>query len=123
MIAGLAMLSVGGALASDAASAIARFLGMSERVVGLTVVSLGTDPLKDYCTDQGNSLATVNEYHRLFTEELKDQTGAFRELLAQRTNRPNFERLSADIAEMQSEVSAAAEKWYQRARELKPQGK
>jgi glutamate-ammonia-ligase adenylyltransferase len=43
-------------------------------------------------------------------------TGAFRELLAQRTNRPNFARLSADIAEMQAEVSAAAERWYQRAR-------
>jgi len=43
-------------------------------------------------------------------------TGAFRELLAQRTNRPNFERLSADIAEMQAEVSGAAERWYQRAR-------
>ncbi len=43
-------------------------------------------------------------------------TGAFRELIAQRTNRPNFERLSADIAEMQGEVSAAAERWYQRAR-------
>ncbi len=46
-------------------------------------------------------------------------TGAFRELLAQRTNRPNFERLSADIAEMQAEVSGAAERWYQRARGLK----
>jgi cation:H+ antiporter len=39
---GLALLIVGGTLASGAASAMALKLGMSERVVGLTIVSVGT---------------------------------------------------------------------------------
>jgi cation:H+ antiporter len=39
---GLALLSVGGNLAADAATDIALWLGMSQRVVGLTVVSVGT---------------------------------------------------------------------------------
>ena len=43
-------------------------------------------------------------------------TEAFRELLAQRTNTPNFERLASDIREMEAEVSAAGEAWYARAR-------
>ncbi len=44
-------------------------------------------------------------------------TEAFRELLAQRTNTPNFERLASDIREMEAEVSAAGEAWYARARD------
>jgi glutamate-ammonia-ligase adenylyltransferase len=53
-------------------------------------------------------------------DPFKDEgwTEAFRELLAQRTNTPNFERLASDIREMESEVSAAAEAWYAKAREL-----
>jgi glutamate-ammonia-ligase adenylyltransferase len=47
-------------------------------------------------------------------------TDAFREMLAQRTNAPSFERLAADLTEMQSEVSAAAEEWYEKARALVP---
>ncbi len=45
-------------------------------------------------------------------------TEAFRELLAQRTNSPSFERLASDLKDMQAEVRAAAERWYQRARGL-----
>lgn len=41
-ILGMALLSVGGSVASDAAGAIAAQLGMSTRVVGLTVVAVGT---------------------------------------------------------------------------------
>jgi glutamate-ammonia-ligase adenylyltransferase len=53
-------------------------------------------------------------------DPFKDEgwTEAFRELLAQRTNSPSFPRLAADIAEMQGEVSAAAENWYAKARGL-----
>jgi len=53
-------------------------------------------------------------------DPFKDEgwTEAFRELLAQRTNTPNFERLANDIAEMEAEVSAAAEAWYAKARLL-----
>jgi len=42
MVCGLTLLSVGGNIAADAASAVAAALGMSQRVVGLTVVSVGT---------------------------------------------------------------------------------
>lgn len=42
LLGGLALLGVGGSLAAEAASSIAKMLGMSDRVVGLTVVALGT---------------------------------------------------------------------------------
>jgi glutamate-ammonia-ligase adenylyltransferase len=45
-------------------------------------------------------------------------TGSFRELLAQRTNSPNFERLKVDLVSMQSEVTAAAVAWYDLAGKL-----
>jgi len=53
-------------------------------------------------------------------DPFKDEgwTEAFRELLAQRTNTPNFERLANDIREMEAEVSASAEAWYAKARGL-----
>ena len=53
-------------------------------------------------------------------DPFKDEgwTGAFREHLARQTNTPTFERLSEDLKEMQSEVSAAAAAWYERARAL-----
>jgi len=53
-------------------------------------------------------------------DPFKDEgwTEAFRELLAQRTNTPNFERLASDIKEMEAEVSAAAQAWYAKARTL-----
>jgi glutamate-ammonia-ligase adenylyltransferase len=51
------------------------------------------------------------------SDPFKDEgwTDAFREMLAQRTNTPNFGRLVDDIAEMRGEVSAAAERWYEKA--------
>ena len=77
---------------------------------------------------EGERLA---EIHRLYATVLqvmsaaladpfKDEgwTDAFRELLAQRTNSPTFERLCADLKDMQAEVSAAAAGWYGRARQL-----
>lgn len=70
----------------------------------------------------------LSEIHRLYSTVLqtmsaaladpfKDEgwTDAFRELLAQRTNSPTFERLAADLKDMQVEVSAAAAGWYERA--------
>jgi glutamate-ammonia-ligase adenylyltransferase len=53
-------------------------------------------------------------------DPFKDEgwTDAFRDLLAQLTNAPSFGRLAEDIGEMQREVSAAAERWYARARGL-----
>jgi cation:H+ antiporter len=42
LLGGLALLGVGGSFASGAASSIAIKLGMSQRVVGLTIVSFGT---------------------------------------------------------------------------------
>ena len=43
-------------------------------------------------------------------------TEGFRELLAQRTNSPSFERLADDLKSMQAEVIAAAVNWYETAR-------
>ncbi len=53
-------------------------------------------------------------------DPFKDEgwTEAFRELLAQRTNTPNFERLASDISEMEAEVRAAGEAWYAEAKGL-----
>jgi glutamate-ammonia-ligase adenylyltransferase len=45
-------------------------------------------------------------------------TGAFRDLLADLTNYPSYERLSDDVREMQAKVSAAVDAWYGRARAL-----
>uniref|UniRef100_UPI0035B3EF7E bifunctional [glutamine synthetase] adenylyltransferase/[glutamine synthetase]-adenylyl-L-tyrosine phosphorylase n=1 Tax=Devosia sp. TaxID=1871048 RepID=UPI0035B3EF7E len=47
-------------------------------------------------------------------DPFKDEgwTEAFRELLAQRTNMPNFERLAGELQAMEAEVSAAAGRWY-----------
>ncbi len=42
-------------------------------------------------------------------------TDAFRDLLAQLTNEPSFQRLSEDLVEMQGEVRDAAADWYARA--------
>jgi glutamate-ammonia-ligase adenylyltransferase len=51
-------------------------------------------------------------------DPFKDEgwTPAFRDLLAQLTNVPSFARLTDELAEMQGEVSGAAERWYERAR-------
>jgi glutamate-ammonia-ligase adenylyltransferase len=53
-------------------------------------------------------------------DPFKDEgwTQSFRELLAQLTNYPSFERLTDDLKSMQGEVSAAAAGWYERARSL-----
>ncbi len=46
-----------------------------------SVVTVGTDPSRDYCTEQTNSLTTVERYHEIFTQELRDSTGAQREVV------------------------------------------
>jgi len=52
------------------------------------------------------------------TDPFKDAgwTDAFRDLVAQLTNEPNFARLAEDLVEMQGEVREAAASWYKRAR-------
>jgi glutamate-ammonia-ligase adenylyltransferase len=45
-------------------------------------------------------------------------SAAFEELLAALTHYPSFTRLKDDIVDMQSEVSAAASNWYEKARAL-----
>src|SRR5690606_29756148 len=42
-------------------------------------------------------------------------TPAFKELLAQLSNYPDFGRLELDVADMQREVSSAAALWYEKA--------
>ncbi|WP_052731845.1 bifunctional [glutamine synthetase] adenylyltransferase/[glutamine synthetase]-adenylyl-L-tyrosine phosphorylase [Devosia geojensis] len=43
---------------------------------------------------------------------------AFKELIAQLTNYPDFTRLEVDLKDMQAEVSAAAARWYEKAKGL-----
>jgi glutamate-ammonia-ligase adenylyltransferase len=54
------------------------------------------------------------------SDPFKDEgwTPAFRDLLAQLANAPTFERLAADLHEMEAEVAAAASAWYERAARL-----
>ncbi|MDO8359725.1 MAG: bifunctional [glutamine synthetase] adenylyltransferase/[glutamine synthetase]-adenylyl-L-tyrosine phosphorylase [Devosia sp.] len=55
-------------------------------------------------------------------DPFKDEgwTPAFRDLLAQLTNEPDFARLAEELATMQAEVLAAAGEWYEAARGAKP---
>jgi hypothetical protein len=46
-----------------------------------SVVTVGDSPSVDDCADQMNSLTPVSEYHRIFTEELKDSLGHSREVI------------------------------------------
>ncbi len=46
-----------------------------------SVVTVGENPLVDYCGDKASSLGTVSEYHRIFTEQLKDSNGNRREVI------------------------------------------
>ncbi len=77
---------------------------------------------------EGTRLA---EIHELFSTVLqvmssalvspfKDEawTAAFKELLAGLTHYPSFDLLELDLKAMRGEVSAAAAKWYEKAREL-----
>ncbi|MBI4922495.1 MAG: bifunctional [glutamine synthetase] adenylyltransferase/[glutamine synthetase]-adenylyl-L-tyrosine phosphorylase [Devosia nanyangense] len=55
-------------------------------------------------------------------DPFKDEgwTPAFRDLLAQLTNEPDFPRLAEELATMQREVQVAAGEWYEAARGAKP---
>lgn len=46
-----------------------------------SVVTVGDNSLVDDCTQKGMSLTTVEEYHRLFTQELKDGQGRAKEII------------------------------------------
>jgi hypothetical protein len=46
-----------------------------------SVVAVGDSSLINDCGDNMNSLTPVGEYHRIFTEELKDSTGREREVI------------------------------------------
>jgi glutamate-ammonia-ligase adenylyltransferase len=77
---------------------------------------------------QGERLAAIHATYSVvlqvmsaaLADPFKDEgwTDAFRDLLAQLANAPSFARLHEDLAEMQSEVRAAASAWYTRARSL-----
>ena len=46
-----------------------------------SVVTIGDNPLVDDCGDKATQLSTVSEYHRIFTEELRDGQGNRREII------------------------------------------
>ncbi len=45
------------------------------------LVYVGNETSRDYCGEQGSSLTQVAEYHRIFTQDLKDATGAQRDIV------------------------------------------
>ncbi|MBE2252682.1 MAG: VWA domain-containing protein [Myxococcus sp.] len=44
-------------------------------------VTVSDNPAIAYCTEQSNSLTTVSEYHRLFSQELKNEDGLPKEVI------------------------------------------
>jgi glutamate-ammonia-ligase adenylyltransferase len=112
------------------------FIAQSAQLVARDTVAAPQAPIDEVLRRLGETGLVPNgerlaEIHALYSTVLqvmsaaladpfKDEgwTEAFRELLAQRTNTPNFERLAGDIREMEAEVSAAAEGWYAKARGL-----
>jgi [glutamine synthetase] adenylyltransferase / [glutamine synthetase]-adenylyl-L-tyrosine phosphorylase len=112
------------------------FIAQSAQLVARDTVAAPQAPTDEVLRRLGETSLVPNgerlaEIHALYTivlqvmsaalaDPFKDDgwTDAFRELLAQRTNTPNFERLLGDIREMEAEVSTAAEAWYAKARLL-----
>ncbi|MEO8756211.1 MAG: bifunctional [glutamine synthetase] adenylyltransferase/[glutamine synthetase]-adenylyl-L-tyrosine phosphorylase [Devosia sp.] len=111
-------------IAQSAQLVAGRTISRPQAPTAIVLVRLGETGL----VPEGARLA---EIHALYSTVLqvmsaaladpfKDEgwTDAFRDLLAQLTNSPSFARLSADLTEMQAEVTAAAARWYAKARGL-----
>ncbi len=83
--------------------------------------ALGMLPEADRLIEIHKTYSTILQAMSIcLASPFKDEgwTNAFRELLAELTNYPNFERLEADLPEMAETVTKAAASWYERARSL-----
>jgi glutamate-ammonia-ligase adenylyltransferase len=112
------------------------FIAQSAQLVAGAEVALPQAPTAPVLTrlgilglvPEGERLAEIHGIYSTVLEvmsaalvhPLKEEgwTGAFRDLLAQLTNYPSFALLVTDLEAMQLKVSAAATKWYERARAL-----
>jgi len=83
---------------------------------------IGSYPKATACAEILALFSTVLQVMKrsLLADPFKDEgwTEAFRESPRAAHRCPSFSRLAADIAEMQGEVSAAAGKWYAKAKGL-----
>jgi hypothetical protein len=53
----------------------------SENFVRPSKVEIGLQPDIDYCTQQSNFLTPVQEYHDIFASQIKDSTGAIKDIV------------------------------------------
>ncbi|WP_332702139.1 bifunctional [glutamine synthetase] adenylyltransferase/[glutamine synthetase]-adenylyl-L-tyrosine phosphorylase [Devosia sp.] len=99
-------------------------IGLPQALTTRVLARLGETGL----VPEGARLAEIHETYSTVLQVMssalispfKDEawTDAFKELLAGLTHYPDFGRLELDLLQMRSEVSAAAAKWYEKAREL-----
>lgn len=99
-------------------------IGLPQALTARVLARLGETGL----APEGARLAEVHETYSTVLQVMssalvspfKDEawTEAFKELLAGLTHYPDFARLELDIKAMKVEVSAAAGRWYERARNL-----
>jgi glutamate-ammonia-ligase adenylyltransferase len=99
-------------------------IGLPQALTARVLARLGETGL----VPEGARLAEIHEVYSTVLQVMssalvspfKDEawTDAFRELLAGLTHYPDFTRLELDLVQMRKEVSAAAARWYERARGL-----
>jgi [glutamine synthetase] adenylyltransferase / [glutamine synthetase]-adenylyl-L-tyrosine phosphorylase len=99
-------------------------IGLPQAHTALVLARLGEVGL----VPEGERLAQIHELYSMvlqvmsaaLSDPFKEEgwTPAFRDLLAQLTNQPNFARLTEELTAMQGEVRSAAFAWYARAKTL-----
>jgi glutamate-ammonia-ligase adenylyltransferase len=99
-------------------------IGLPQALTSRVLARLGETGL----VPEGARLADIHETYSCVLQVMssalvspfKDEawSEAFKELLAGLTHYPDFGRLELDLAAMKAEVSAAAAKWYEKARAL-----
>jgi [glutamine synthetase] adenylyltransferase / [glutamine synthetase]-adenylyl-L-tyrosine phosphorylase len=97
-------------------------LGVPQATVAKTLLRMGEAGLLPEADRllaiHGTYTTVLQVMSAALANPFKDEgwTAAFRELLAQQTNMPTFERLRDELKSMQAEVGEAAAGWYERAR-------
>jgi len=111
-------------IAQSAQLVAGQSIGLPQALTARVLARLGETGL----VPQGARLAEIHDTYSTVLQVMssallhpfKDEawTDAFKDLLASLTHYPEFSRLELDLHAMRSEVSAAAEQWYAKARAL-----
>jgi [glutamine synthetase] adenylyltransferase / [glutamine synthetase]-adenylyl-L-tyrosine phosphorylase len=112
------------------------FIAQSAQLVARDAIALPQAPTAEVLTrlaeiglvPQGGRLAEIHALYMTVLQAMsaaladpfrtEGWTPAFRDLLAQLANEPDFARLEAELSGCEGEVKAAASAWYERARRL-----